>query len=457
MSFIASLEIQDSIRIKAIALRPEGKTVTIGGRNGQGKTSLLWSIADALGGADAAPEKPVRKGAKKSKAVIKTTDGLTIKLTNTEAGGRTVVVESSDGFKATSPQAILTKLTAGRMFDPLHFANLEDHKQAELLRKITGLNFAAQDAEYKKLYDQRTVANREVNQAEFALNAAVHFPDAPSEPVKTEELVAELERANQHNERKADLVDILEESNRTLERRLGTVKTIENSIADLEAQLAKERAALETAKASVIEGEREAKSSYKAVQDFQAIDTAPITAKLAGASETNRQVAANAARAALQLQLEEKRKSSADLTAKLEQIQADKAKALAEAPFPVAGLSFDGDTVTFNGVPLDQCNFDERLRISFGICSALNPTLRAVIIRDASLLDDTNYANLLKLLDEYKLQGFIERVGTGKECQVIIEDGEVAELRDPSLAPPESESPDEPASESKSPEQSSFI
>ena len=61
---IASVEAENVKRVKAVYLepKPEGLTV-IGGRNGQGKTSVLDAIAWALGGAKMRPTNARREGA----------------------------------------------------------------------------------------------------------------------------------------------------------------------------------------------------------------------------------------------------------------------------------------------------------------------------------------------------------------------------------------------------------
>ena len=60
---ISSLELENVKRIRAVELEPtkDGLTV-IGGKNAQGKTSVLDAIAWALGGDKLKPDDPNRKG-----------------------------------------------------------------------------------------------------------------------------------------------------------------------------------------------------------------------------------------------------------------------------------------------------------------------------------------------------------------------------------------------------------
>ena len=60
---ITSLEVENVKRVKAVQLAPSENGLTIiGGNNGQGKTSVLDSIAWALGGDRFAPSAPKREG-----------------------------------------------------------------------------------------------------------------------------------------------------------------------------------------------------------------------------------------------------------------------------------------------------------------------------------------------------------------------------------------------------------
>ena len=63
MVTINKLEIENVNRVKAVKIEPSATGLTIiGGNNNQGKTSVLDSIAWALGGAKYKPSKATREG-----------------------------------------------------------------------------------------------------------------------------------------------------------------------------------------------------------------------------------------------------------------------------------------------------------------------------------------------------------------------------------------------------------
>jgi len=112
-------------------------------------------------------------------------------------------------------------------------------------------------------------------------------------------------------------------------------------------------------------------------------------------------------------------------TIQLKEIESQKSEQLAQAKFPVPGLSFDNSGVVFNSQPFAQASSAEKLRVSVSMGIAMNPELKIILIRDASLLDAENMETLKGMAEVSDCQLWIERVGTGSECSVIIEDGSI--------------------------------
>ncbi len=155
------------------------------------------------------------------------------------------------------------------------------------------------------------------------------------------------------------------------------------------------------------------------------VDVDAINKQMIEAEKINTQIRENRNYAKADNELNELRKQSQSLSDQINDINNKKAKILAEAKFPIKGLAIDEDEVTFDGIPFVQCSTAQQIKISVAIGLAMNPKLRILLIREGSLLDKKNLAMIAKMADEANAQIWLERVGQGKECSVIIEDGEI--------------------------------
>jgi predicted ATP-dependent endonuclease of OLD family len=424
---IVGLEIQNFKRIVAVQITPDGRLVVVGGLNRQGKTSVLDAIEATLGGKRSAPPRPVRNGQKCSRIVLKT-DGdearqlspLIVTRTFEENGKSQLEIRTADGYKAPSPQAILDDLYSQVAFDPLAFTRLKPKEQADSLRELVGLDFSKLDEEYKRVYDERAGVNKQGVEMAARFKAMPLNEDAPEQEVSVSELVGELDRRQQLNYTNAKIrgdLDIFRNLVRGEEMKIQDLKdeiaALQQRLAAKEESLAKTRSVAEAKAAEVA-----------ALVDM---DTDSIRQQIKDAESINAKVRANRQRVELETSLSTKREESANLTARLKEIDASKAQQMAEAKWPVPGLGFDSDGITLNGLPFEQASSAEQLRVSVAIGVAMNPTLRLMLIRDGSLLDEEHLEIVRQMAEEFDTQVFLERVSEGSECSVIIADGQVKE------------------------------
>ena len=155
------------------------------------------------------------------------------------------------------------------------------------------------------------------------------------------------------------------------------------------------------------------------------VDVQPLRDKLSNAEENNLAVTKEIERKELVEQVEDARKEVTLLNNRIIEIDETKEKLLAGAKFPIEKLSFDEDGVMYDGIPFNQCSTAEKIRVSVSMGFAMNPKLNILLIREGSHLDDDSLAMVCKMAEEADGQVWIERVGKGDECSVIIEDGEV--------------------------------
>jgi hypothetical protein len=109
----------------------------------------------------------------------------------------------------------------------------------------------------------------------------------------------------------------------------------------------------------------------------------------------------------------------------LDALDAKRDASLAAAKFPVDGLGFTDDGVTFKGVPFGQASSAEQITVSLAMAMALNPKLRVIRILDGSLLDPDSMQTIAAMAGENDYQVWVERVSDTSGVGVVIEDGEV--------------------------------
>lgn len=422
---VVELRASNVKRIKAARVRPDGALFIVGGRNAQGKSSLLDAIEMALGGAKAIPPDPIRRGSRKAEIVVDLGE-IVVERTFT-AKGTQLVVKGADGVPVKSPQALLDSLCAAISFDPFAFSRMEPKKQDGVLKQVLGLDFGELDKDRAELFAARAEQNKAIKALEARLGAMPE-PEAglPPAEVSAADLLAEAERrqtVRAENAKARALVAELEQEHRGLG---GDLAAIDKQIAKLEAEIAQLREDRETTAtrrdgtAQRIEEER---ARVAALVDPDIDD---VKRQLANIEETNRKVRSQAERAKIESELDERVSKAETMTEALATIDEEKQSRLAAASFPVPGLGFDELGPTLDGVPLEQASQAQKLRVSVAIGAALHPRLKVMLIREGSFLDSESTRLLAELADEHGLQCWIERVSEdGAGCSVVIEDGMV--------------------------------
>lgn len=415
---IVQLTASNIKRLKAVTIRPDhqGNLVVLGGANGAGKTSVLDAITMALGGREQIPPEPIRRGAEHAEIVVDLGE-IVVRRTFTASGGGSLTVSNGEGARFQSPQTLLDKLYGTLSFDPLAFARETGKRQAEILRQLVGLNTNALDFRREQLYAERTQVNKQAASLRARLHAMPRHDGVPGAPVSVAEIGAELKAALATNEANASVC-------RRAVRAAETVGDHKRKVEQLRQQLAAAESSLQTAEADCAKLE----TQMAAQKD---IDVAPLHARLAEADAVNQKVAANRQWEAMAADAGIADGRSRDLSEEIDAIDQQKAAAIAAASMPVPGLGLGECGVMLNGLPLEQASGAERIRVSVAIGLAMNPRLRVLLIRDASLLDAASVQMVADMAKAAGAQIWLETVTNGNEdlCTVVIEDGEAREPR----------------------------
>ena len=428
---IINLDVENVKRLKAIRIKPDRTLVRIEGRNAQGKSSVLDAIAAAVGGGAWNPELPVRKGEKRASAKLDLNEELSIERRWTAAGGTTLEV-TSKGIPQKSPQAILDKLFSDLSFDPLGFVRMKPKEQAELLKRLAGLNFDDLDNDRARLYAERTVANRNKTNAEASLGPIP--PSMPTGPVDVADLAKKNTEAVVNNaamDRIAAEIGGCESTIAGIERQWrGENEHIESLTAKARAEIAELEQRQKTANGARASETATAKAKTEslkaALAGMNRIDVAGFATEIAKAETANRMIRELESYKARLSDLVAKKKQADAFDDAISAIDDEKSRRLVAAKFPLAGLSVDANGPTLNGIPFSQASSAEQLKTSVAIGLSENRKAKIILIRDGSLLDGDGLKALSDIAAEYDAQIFVERVSDERSpSAVIIEDGEV--------------------------------
>lgn len=405
----------------------------IGGNNAQGKSSVLDALTSAFGGKPTYPPDPVHHGAARAEIVVELdgeVEGISgrfaIRRTITPDGGGKLEIRGPAGL-ITPAQEWLTKLVGARFLNPLAFLDGDTpadkrRRRAQLL-KVAGIDTDAIDAERKSIEAERVIAFREAGRAKGEYERLPETGEAPAAARAIGEVTAELATTE------AELRDVgLARVAHTNARR--DRAAADQRVAELRAQLA----AAETTAARAAEVERVAAAQVaeRATGDHEQALQARLTALRVEAERSQ-----TAARWAAGAEHARRRRTEAEtamrqaqgtydgLTERLQALDARKATALAAASLPIAGLTFTDDGVMLNAVPFEQASQAERFRCAMAVAIRLSPNLRAVWVRDGSLLDDESLQLLADIAAEHGCDVIVERVGTRDPGVIVIHDGRI--------------------------------
>ncbi|MFW6030132.1 MAG: AAA family ATPase, partial [Halanaerobiales bacterium] len=148
---IAKLMTENFKRLKTIEIDFEGKNVVkITGKNEQGKSSILQAIWSALGGKNAMPNEPIRKGEDKSVIRLELDDLLVERITTRSGDSFDTRLKVTDinGDDVKAPQSTLDSLISKIGIRPRDFAESSKDEQVDMLLEVLDLDFSINDFEF---------------------------------------------------------------------------------------------------------------------------------------------------------------------------------------------------------------------------------------------------------------------------------------------------------------------
>lgn len=402
---VIQLTAENVKKLKAIEITPKTDLVEIAGRNDQGKTTVLDCIWWALAGTRAIQSKPIRKG--QTKAKIRLDLGELIVERRFTDKGSSLIVETVDGARYTSPQNVLDELVGALSFDPLAFARMTAAEQYAALVDILGLadEIAAIDGQRRGAYEKRTDENRDAKGWRSRAEGIVvdTGETLPETPINTATLMDQLTHAASANLAAGEHETLGQRFREAVERVEALVRTHQES--------------LETAKRALTDW---AESPVPARVDAEA-----LRAELDGVEATNRKIELVKQRSDMEATAAEHEAAAERLTEKIEGLDKKKHGVIGKAKLPVDNLALGEGEVLLEDVPFEQAGTAEQLRVSLALAMHANPKLRVIRITEGSLLDREHMDMIAIMAKDEDYQVWIERVDATGKIGIMIEDGEV--------------------------------
>jgi DNA repair exonuclease SbcCD ATPase subunit len=423
---IINLRVESYKRLSAVEITPAGALVTISGKNGMGKSSVLDAIYAALAGRDAIAQKPIRNG--ETRALIRLDMGelvvtRTFKAQDDGEYTTALTVEAADGQRLNSPQKVLDALLNGLAFDPLDFERAKPEERFDMIRRLLpDVPFDETEEANALDFDTRTEVSRKSRELTVRADAVAADMGATGEPIDVDALLDKMTGAAVHNSEIEQRKARRQQASQEVEDKRRLARTNRDA-----AERYRKDAENADAQADRFVDEADALDEKLAQAEPlpEPRDVATLRAEIDGAKVHNEKIAARQRRVDLRKQATAAEAEAEALTKAIEGRKAKLAQAIAEAEFPVAGVSFEGRNVFLGGVPFEQASDAQRLVASVQIAMALNPKLRVIRVRDGSRLDSDNLALLAGMADAHDFQCWIERVDSDGKVGVVIEDGHV--------------------------------
>ena len=405
---INQLEIENVKRIKAVQLEPSEKGLTvIGGNNNQGKTSVLDTIAWALGGDRYKPSNPTRDGSLVPPRIKLTlSNGLVVERT-----GKNSTLKVTDPSGLRSGQQLLNEFVDEMALNLPKFMAQSNREKADTLLRIIGIGHTLNQLQQqeKELYNQRHTIGQIADQKSKYAKELPFYPDMPMEIVSAFDLIQRQQAIlarNGENQRKRMLAA-------ELERRCVQMS---NEMYELECKLNQMREDYLIAKADL-------DTAKKTAEELQDESTAELEQDIANVEKINIKVRSNMDREKAEQDATHYKMQYEALTDKLEEVRKQKRDLLSGAALPLEGLSVEDGELTYHGKQWDGMSASDQLRVSTAIVRSLNPQCGFVLLDKLEQMDLQTLREFGQWLEAQNLQAIATRVSTGGECAILIEDG----------------------------------
>jgi DNA repair ATPase RecN len=418
---ITALEVENIKRVKAVALECKGPLTVVGGRNGQGKTSMLDAIVWALGGDRFRPTNPIHEGEEKGYIKVTLDNGVIVERAGING---TLKVTSGSG---KGGQALLNEFVNTFALNLPKFMQATGTDKAKLLLDVfpgLGKKLVDLNEQVKKTYDERLAIGQIADRKAKYAKELPYDADVPEMPLSGADMANRLRDALSHNARNESIRQDAKKAEGNLKNLTYRKQSAAARVADLEKALEAARKSLDEAAEAEAQAEAAMKAAAASTLTLQDQDTSTIQKEMEEIDAINARVRSNESKKNAEAEARDYGLQYTALTEKIDQLRAERLKLLASVQMPLADLSVseDGELI-YRGQKWDCMSGAEQLQVATAICAAVNPKCGFVLLDKLECMDTDTLREFAEWLDSRGMQAIGTRVSTGDECSIVIEDG----------------------------------
>lgn len=408
---IQQIKISNFKAIESLESDLKGQNVLITGENGLGKSSVMQLIEIALGKSTNIPPNATGEG-----LVIATKDGQEYTFhVKFKDGKPQLTITTPDGLR-DSRKGVIGSIAGAVDFDIHKFVEQSKSEkgrkeQVEYFKKLLPKEVTDYidkvEANIKLHYEERAEINRAVKAIKGKLELhPMHGPAAPSiddvKPVDLTKVYDEANKARDENYKIQNVKQRMDDRTTYIEEKKEAIKRMKEEIKEREA--------------AVKEAENQNQLARKWLAENPEINLQELEQKVKDAEKANETYKLVKEYDTSLTEMKELEDQAGDKTVKIEterQLVLDTIKDMANDS-PVQGLSFDADTLYYNGHPVnpDVLSFSEIAELGVRMIIAENPDLPLFISNGESignerfnLIKEIAKANDLQIIMEEMVRG----------------------------------------------------
>lgn len=394
-----------------------GNNVFLVGKNRIGKTSAIRFIQIALGDSRNVPDDFDGTG-----IVIASKEGKEYKFeVKSKAGKPVVTVTSPNGLKDIRKGALL-EITGAINFDIDEFVQYSNtkagqKKQVEIFKSFLGEEINEAIVVYERniatKYEERTELNRIIKEVESFINnhpLRMEINLDKFQPIDVSTKTTDLTAANETNKKIADVISRVVERKKDIDR-------LNSEEEELKAQIEAIAKKIETINLAKLEATSLNSKAAVWLDSNKEISVSEIIAEIDSAALVNKKAEQAKELSEKIKSLEQMKEDSGELTALIDSERQLIQDTIRQMDSPVEGLSFDEDTLIYNGVAVNEKNLStsEKMELGIKLKIAENKEFGILFLQRAESFDETRIEQLLAIAKDNDMQIIAEEVRRGQE------------------------------------------